>query len=155
MPSKAIPYLKVVVHLACLWPAWYLLHLYRDGQLATFADPVNYITHFTGDWALWLLLVTLAVTPLRRLSPSLAPLIRFRRMLGLYAFFYATLHLMTYVFLFSGFDMQAAIDGLRQWHVLEPLWQLKLVFPGMLDDIEKRKFIQVGLAAWLVLVARG
>src|ERR1700742_3826460 len=107
MPSKAIPYLKVVVHLACLWPAWYLLHIYRDGQLATFADPVNFITHFTGDWALWLLLATLAVTPVRRLHSSLAWLIRFRRMLGLYCFFYATLHLATYVFLFSGYDFQA------------------------------------------------
>ena len=152
MSSGTIPYLKALVHIACLLPFVYLWNLYSTHRLATYADPVNYITHFTGDWALWLLLVTLAVTPLRRLSPSLAPLIRYRRMLGLYAFFYATLHLMTYVFLFSGFDMQAAIDGLRQWHVLEPLWQLKLVFPGMLDDIEKRKFIQVGLAAWLLLL---
>ena len=86
------------------------------GQLAAYADPVNYITHFTGDWALWLLLATLAVTPLRRLHPSLAWMIRFRRMLGLYAFFYATLHLLTYVFLFSGYDMPAAIDGCGTWH---------------------------------------
>ena len=152
MSSGTIPYLKALVHIACLLPFVYLWNLYSTNRLATYADPVNYITHFTGDWALWLLLATLAVTPLRRLSPSLALLIRFRRMLGLYAFFYATLHLLTYVFLFSGFDMQAAIDGLRQWHVMEPLWQLKMVFPGMLDDIEKRKFIQVGLAAWLLLL---
>lgn len=152
MSSGAIPYLKAAVHCACLLPFAYLLDLYRTNRLAAFADPVNYITHFTGDWALWLLLVTLAVTPVRRLSPSLGWLIRFRRMLGLYAFFYATLHLLTYVFLFSGYDVPAAISGLRQWHVLEPIWQLKIVWPSMLDDAEKRKFIQVGLAAWLILL---
>jgi sulfoxide reductase heme-binding subunit YedZ len=152
MPNGAIPYLKAAVHVVCLLPFVYLLDLSRTHQLAAYPDPVNYITHFTGDWALWLLLATLAVTPLRRLSPSLGWLIRFRRMLGLYAFFYATLHLLTYVFLFSGYDMQAAIDGLRKWHVLEPLWQLKIVLPGMLDDAEKRRFIQVGLAAWLLLL---
>jgi sulfoxide reductase heme-binding subunit YedZ len=152
MSNGAIPYVKAVVHAGCLLPFAFLVELYRTQQLAAYADPVNYITHFTGDWALWLLLLTLAVTPLRRLSPSLAWLIRLRRMLGLYAFFYATLHLLTYVFLFSGYDMAAAIDGLRQWHVLEPLWQLKIVLPTMLDDAEKRKFIQVGLAAWLILL---
>lgn len=152
MSNGAIPYLKALVHIVCLLPFAFLLDLYRTNMLAAYADPVNYITHFTGDWALWLLLATLAVTPVRRLHPSLAWLIRFRRMLGLYAFFYATLHLLTYVFLFSGYDVPAAIDGLRKWHVLEPLWQLKIVLPRMLDDVEKRKFIQVGLAAWLLLL---
>jgi sulfoxide reductase heme-binding subunit YedZ len=152
MSNGAIPYLKAAVHVGCLLPFAFLWDLYHTHKLAAYADPVNYITHFTGDWALWLLLVTLAVTPVRRLSPSLAWLIRFRRILGLYAFFYATLHLLTYVFLFSGYDMAAAIDGLRRWHVMEPLWQLKIVLPGMLDDAEKRKFIQVGLAAWLLLL---
>jgi sulfoxide reductase heme-binding subunit YedZ len=153
MPNRAIPYLKVVVHILCLLPFAYLLHLYRDGQLATFADPVNYITHFTGDWALWLLLATLGVTPVRRIHRSLAWLVRFRRMIGLYCFFYATLHLATYVFLFSGYDLAAAIAGLRAGHLGEPLWQLKLVWPGMVDDAEKRRFIQVGLLAWIILLA--
>ena len=152
MPTRTIPYLKVMVHILCLLPLAYLLDMYRTGALAAYADPVNFITHFTGDWALWMLLLTLAVTPLRRLSPSLAWLIRFRRLLGLYAFFYATLHLLTYVFLFSGYDMHAAIEGLRTWHVEAPLLQLNAVLPGMLDDAEKRKFIQVGLAAWLILL---
>jgi sulfoxide reductase heme-binding subunit YedZ len=152
MSNGAIPYVKAVVHVACLLPFAFLLELYRTQELAAYADPVNYITHFTGDWALWLLLATLAVTPLRRLNPSLAWLIRLRRMLGLYAFFYATLHLLTYVFLFSGYDMAAAIDGLRQWHLMEPLWQLRIVLPTMLNDAEKRRFIQVGLAAWLILL---
>ncbi len=152
MSNGAIPYLKAAAHLVCLLPVAFLWNLYRTQRLAAYADPVNYITHFTGDWALWLLLVTLVVTPLRRLKPSLGWLIRFRRMLGLYAFFYATLHLLTYVFLFSGYDVPTAIEGLRQWHVMEPVWQLKIVLPGMLDDAEKRKFIQVGLAAWLILL---
>ncbi|HZQ42051.1 MAG TPA: protein-methionine-sulfoxide reductase heme-binding subunit MsrQ [Acidobacteriaceae bacterium] len=152
MPSRAIPYLKVVVHILCLLPFAYLLHIYRDGQLATFADPVNYITHFTGDWALWLLLVTLAVTPVRRLNRSLGWLIRFRRMLGLYCFFYASLHLATYVFLFSGYDTAAAIAGVQAGNLGEPWRQLVLIWPSMLDDAEKRRFIQVGLAAWLILL---
>ena len=141
------------MHLACLWPAWYLLHIYRNGQLAAYADPVNFITHFTGDWALWLLLATLAVTPVRRLHRSLGWMIRFRRMLGLYCFFYACLHLATYVFLFSGYDMQAAIAGLEAGHLSEPFRQLRLIWPSMVDDAEKRRFIQVGLAAWLILLA--
>lgn len=153
MPNRAIPYLKVVVHILCLLPFFYLLHLYRGGQLATYADPVNFITHFTGDWALWLLLVTLAVTPVRRLHRSMAWLIRFRRMLGLYCFFYACLHLATYVFLFSGYDTATALAGLQAGHWNEPFRQLKLIWPSMVDDAEKRRFIQVGLAAWLILLA--
>ena len=153
MPSKAIPYLKAVVHILCLLPFAYLLHLYSDGALAAYADPVNYITHFTGDWALWLLLATLAVTPVRRINQSLAWMIRFRRMLGLYAFFYATLHLATYVFLFSGYDTAMALAGLQAGHIGEPLRQLRLIWPSMVDDAEKRRFIQVGLVAWCILLA--
>ena len=153
MPSKTIPYLKAVVHVLCLLPFLYLLNLYRTGVLATFADPVNTITHFTGDWALWLLLATLAVTPVRRLHRSVGWFIRFRRMLGLYCFFYACLHLATYVFLFSGYDTAAAIAGFHAGHLNEPFRQLKLIWPSMVDDAEKRRFIQVGLFAWLILLA--
>jgi sulfoxide reductase heme-binding subunit YedZ len=153
MPNRAIPYLKVVVHALCLLPALYLLHFYKSGGLAAEADPVNYITHFTGDWALWLLLADLAITPVRRLNANLSWLVRFRRMVGLWAFFYATLHLLTYVLLFSGYDMSAAISGLRAGHLLEPWTQLKMIWPSMLDDIEKRRFIQVGLLAYVILLA--
>lgn len=153
MPSRAIPYIKVLVHLLCLAPFAYLLTGYRNGALANLADPVNYITHFTGNWALWILLIDLAITPVRRLHPSLAWLVRFRRMVGLYAFFYATLHLLTYVFLFSGYDVPTAWAGLRAGHLAEPWRQLKLIWPNMLDDIEKRRFIQVGLLAWILLLA--
>jgi sulfoxide reductase heme-binding subunit YedZ len=74
-------------------------------------------------------------------------------MVGLYAFFYATLHLLTYVLLFSGYDIPAAVAGLRAGHLLEPWRQLKLIWPTMLDDLKKRRFIQVGLAAWVILLA--
>ncbi len=144
---------KTAVHLACLGPVGYLLWMYRGGTLAAEADPVNFITHFTGDWALWLLLADLAITPVRRLSPTLGWMIRLRRMVGLWAFFYATLHLLTYVLLFSGYDVPTAVAGLRAGHLLEPWVQLKVIWPVMLDDVEKRRFIQVGLLAWTILLA--
>jgi methionine sulfoxide reductase heme-binding subunit len=153
MPSRAIPYLKTVVHLLCLLPFAFLVNGYRDGTLAALADPVNYITHFTGNWALWILLADLAITPVRRLHMSLAWLIRFRRLVGLWAFFYATLHLLTYVLLFSGFDVPTMIDGMRAGHLGAPWEQFKQVWPVMWDDIKKRRFIQVGFLAWLILLA--
>jgi sulfoxide reductase heme-binding subunit YedZ len=153
MPTRAIPYLKIVLHLLCLLPLLYLVQQYRNGSLANLADPTNYLTHFTGDWALWLLLADLAITPLRRLNPALAWLVRLRRMVGLWAFFYATLHLLIYVLLFSGYDLPTAWAGLQMGHLGEPWNQLKLIWPRMLGDVEKRPFIQVGLFAWVILLA--
>jgi sulfoxide reductase heme-binding subunit YedZ len=153
MPKRAIVAIKVLAHLLCFAPALYLVQMYRDGALAAEADPVNYITHFTGDWALWVLLADLAITPVRRLHPSLAWLVRLRRLVGLWAFFYATAHLLTYVLLFSGYDVPAAVAGLQAGHLAEPFHQLALVWPAMLDDLEKRRFIQVGLFAWTLLLA--
>jgi methionine sulfoxide reductase heme-binding subunit len=153
MPSRAIPYIKAVVHILCLLPFLWLLRIYRNGALANEPDPIAYLTHFTGNWALWMLLTDLAITPVRRLSSALAWLIRFRRMVGLYAFFYATLHLLIYVFLFSGFDVPTAIQGVKAGHLLEPFRQLKLVWPTMLDDVLKRRFIQVGSFAWVILLS--
>jgi sulfoxide reductase heme-binding subunit YedZ len=151
MPTRLIPYVKVLVHLLCLIPLALLYHRFQIDDLG--ADPVNTITHFTGNCALYLLLVSLAVTPLRRLHSKLSNLIRFRRMLGLYAFFYATLHLATYVFLFSGYDVATALAGLKAGHPGELITQLKLVWPTMWDDIRKRRFVQVGFAAWVILLA--
>ena len=153
MPARFIPYLKAVVHFLCLLPFLWLLQMYRSGALASEADPVDFLTHFTGNWALWILLADLAITPVRRLNPALSWLIRFRRMVGLYAFFYATLHLLIYIFLFSGYDVAAALAGVRASHFSEPFHQLKLVWPTMLDDLLKRRFIQVGLLAWVILLA--
>jgi sulfoxide reductase heme-binding subunit YedZ len=152
MPSRLIPPLKVLAHFALLGPFLWLLEQYRNGFLAASADPVNYVTHFTGNWALWVLLASLAITPLRRLSPKLAWLIRFRRLIGLYAFFYGTLHLATYVFLFSGYDLPGTLDAIRHGHPGMIVDQGKAVWPTMRDDALKRRFIQVGLFSWVCLL---
>ena len=152
MSNRAIAWVKVGVHALCLLPALILLRMYLNGTLALEADPVNYITHFTGNWALWILLASLGITPLRKLVTGFSWTVRLRRMIGLYAFFYATLHLLTYVLLFSGYDMAAALAGFKAGHLMEPMHQLKLIWPTMLDDLKKRKFIQVGLAAWVILL---
>jgi sulfoxide reductase heme-binding subunit YedZ len=97
----------------------------RD-QLGT--DPVAQLEHRSGDWALRLLLATLAITPLRRLTGR-AELVRFRRMLGLFAFFYACVHLTVYL----------VVDLGGYWSQL-------------LTDIAKRPYMTVGFSAWLILV---
>ena len=153
MSKRAIIILKVLLHLLCLVPFAWLLHLFTSGSLGLYADPINYITHFTGDWTLYTLFASLAITPVRRLSPNLSFLIRFRRLLGLYAFFYATLHLATYIFLFSGYDVTTAIAGIRAGHPGEIVTQWKIIWPRMVDDVLKRRFIQVGLFAWLILLS--
>src|ERR1700719_3076402 len=107
MPKRVIQTLWWLTWVACLVPVatlgWRALH----GNLG--ADPVQTITHFTGDWTLRLLLASLSITPIRRLTPRLAWLIRFRKMLGNYAFFYASLHLLTWIVLFSGLDWNAML----------------------------------------------
>jgi sulfoxide reductase heme-binding subunit YedZ len=153
MSKRTIITIKTLLHLLCLAPFAWLLHLFTSSGLTSYADPINFITHFTGDWTLNLLFVTLAITPIRRLSPKLAFLIRFRRMIGLYAFFYATLHLATYIFLFSGYDITTALTGLRAGHPGELITQWKIIWPRMVDDVLKRRFIQVGLFAWFLLLA--
>ena len=153
MSKRAILATKALLHLLCIIPFAWLLHLFTSGALGLYADPINYITHFTGDWTLYTLFASLAITPIRRLSPALSFLIRFRRLLGLYAFFYATLHLATYIFLFSGYDVTTAIAGLRAGHPGEIVTQWKVIWPRMVDDILKRRFIQVGLFAWLILLS--
>lgn len=117
---------RTVAHLAAAAPALWLGWKIANDLLG--ADPVAEITHYTGDWALRLLLASLAMTPLRRLTGRAEP-IRFRRMLGLWAFFYATLHLATYLVLdLGGYWVQIA------------------------DDIIQRPFITVGFLAWLLLL---
>lgn len=104
--------------------AWWL----RDGVFGLGANPVERVLHHTGWWALVLLLATLAVTPLRRLT-GLNQLARVRRPLGLFAFFYATMHLAIYV----------GLDQLLGWAFI-------------LEDVVERPFITVGFAAWLLLL---
>ena len=151
MTNRAIRILKPFVFLLAVVPFAGMIWQFQTGNLG--ADPVNTLTHETGDWTVYMLLLSLAITPVRRLSPKLAWLVRFRRMLGLFAFFWATLHLLTYVLLFSGFDLTGAITALRagQIHVLKEDWLA--VWPTMVDDITKRRFIQVGLLAYVILLA--
>ena len=119
--------LKVLVWLACLWPLGLLVWGAVTNNLG--ADPTARITFATGSTTLNLLTITLAITPVRKLIPQLNWLIKFRRLLGLFAFFYATLHMLTYVALYAGFDVHA-----------------------MLDDVTKRRFIFMGVLAWLLLL---
>src|SRR6478609_2726809 len=100
LPEKFVRALKAPVFLVCLAPAFVLTWKgFHDGLGA---NPIDVITRSTGKWTLTFLLITLSVTPLRKLSRQ-AWLIRFRRMLGLFAFFYGSLHLMTYVWLANFF----------------------------------------------------
>lgn len=151
MTTRTISYIKSVVFILALAPSLVLAFRFQTGNLGT--DPVQWITHFTGNWTVYLLLASLAITPVRRLTPALGWLVRLRRMLGLFAFFYASLHLLTYVFLFSGFDLTGALTSLRA-HNLAALRQDWLaVWPTMVDDVQKRRFIQVGLASYVILLA--
>lgn len=118
--------IKPTVFALCLLPAGWLLWDALTGGLGV--NPIEEITHRTGDWALKLLLLTLAVTPLRRIS-GWSALLRLRRMLGLFAFFYALLHFATWLVLDQFFDWQA-----------------------ILADIAKRPYITLGFSAFLLLV---
>lgn len=119
-------YFKPIVFLAALIPLGRLVWLGLHAGLG--ANPIEFITHSTGDWTLIFLLVTLAITPLRKITRQYW-LIRYRRMLGLFAFFYGCLHLMTYVWLDKFFDVHA-----------------------MLHDIAKRKFITAGMTAFTLMI---
>jgi sulfoxide reductase heme-binding subunit YedZ len=92
------------------------------------ANPIEYITHTTGDWTIRFLVLTLAISPLRKIL-KLPDLIRFRRMLGLFAFFYACLHFTTWIWFDKFFD-------------LSEMWK----------DIEKRRFITVGMLAFFLMI---
>src|SRR5579864_7814451 len=119
-------YFKPIVFLACLLPLTRLAWLGFHAGLG--ANPIEFITHSTGDWTLTFLLVTLSITLLRKLTRQYS-LISFRRMLGLFAFFYGSLHLMTYVWLDKFFDVHE-----------------------MLHDIAKRRFITAGMTAFALMI---
>jgi len=117
---------KLFIFLAALAPlarlAWKAFH---DGLGA---NPIEVITHSTGKWTLIFVLVTLSITPLRRLTRQYR-LIAFRRMIGLFAFFYGTLHFLTYIWLDKFFDLHE-----------------------MFKDIAKRPFITVGFSAFVLMI---
>ena len=119
--------LKTLTWIACVWPLGRLIWGAATNHLG--ADPTATITFATGSTTLNLLTISLALTPARRFIPELNWLVKFRRLVGLFAFFYATLHLATYVALYAGFDLHA-----------------------MAADIAKRRFITMGLTAWLLLL---
>jgi sulfoxide reductase heme-binding subunit YedZ len=127
MKRSTLIVLKTLTWIACLWPAGLLSYGAVTNNLGP--DPTANIELTTGYNTLLLLILSLAITPLRKLVPQLSWLIRFRRLLGLFAFFYGTVHMLAYVALYAGFDVKT-----------------------MLDDIAKRKFITIGVAAWLLLV---
>jgi methionine sulfoxide reductase heme-binding subunit len=119
------PAAKAILFIACLIPFAWLIYGIITNQLG--ANPAEYLIRSTGDWTLRFLCIVLAVTPLRVISktPQLA---RFRRMLGLFVYFYAVLHLLSYSWFDMGFDIS-----------------------DIINDIIKRPFILVGSAAILLL----
>lgn len=125
--ARGLPWwVKPALFVVCLVPAGMLLWDAFTSGLG--ANPIEEITHRTGDWTLRLLLVTLAITPLRRLTGFTA-LLRLRRMLGLFAFFYASLHFLTWLVLDQFFDWQSIVA-----------------------DIAKRPYITVGFTAFVLLI---
>ena len=127
MTRRTLILLKTLTWLACLAPLAWLVWGAVTNNLG--ADQTAAITFATGKTTLRLLLISLAITPLRRLWPRLSWLIKFRRLLGLFAFFYATLHVMTWVALYNAFDPHA-------------MWA----------DVIKRRYVTAGMTAWLLLV---
>ena len=123
---KYFSQLKAALFIASLYPLLRLSWLAYSDQLG--ANPIELITRSLGTWTLVFLLITLTITPLRKLS-GWTWLIKLRRMAGLFAFFYATLHFITYIWLDQFFDLSA-----------------------MYKDVIKRPFITIGFAAFVMLI---
>jgi methionine sulfoxide reductase heme-binding subunit len=126
MTNRKIVALKVITWIACLEPAFLLLYKFLTHDMT--ANPIEFITLTTGTATLVLLLVTLAITPVRKFT-GLNWLIRFRRLVGLFAFFYVCLHFATYLVLDIQFD----------WHQVSV-------------DLTKRPFIIVGFTAFMLMI---
>jgi sulfoxide reductase heme-binding subunit YedZ len=123
---KTFPYIKIIAFAACLVPLGQLTYNAATGNLG--ANPIEAITRFTGSWALIFILVTLGVTPLRK-TTGWNDLIKLRRMIGLFAFFYACLHFATYVVLDHFFDFQT-----------------------MVKDVIKRPYVTAGFTAFVLMI---
>ena len=117
---------KPTIFVLCLVPFIVIAYQILFNQLG--AEPVKQVTHHTGEWTLRFILLSLAMTPLKNITKILA-WIKYRRMLGLFAFFYGTLHLLTYI----GLDYQFNLDPI-------------------IDDVLNKKFIFIGFAAWLLML---
>jgi methionine sulfoxide reductase heme-binding subunit len=150
-------WLKIGVFLACLVPAGQLVYNAFTDNLG--ANPIEAITRFTGSWALIFLLATLSVTPLRKIS-RWNDLIKFRRMLGLFAFFYALLHFTTYIVLDHFFDFQVIVkDIYKRPYVTAGFTAFVLMIPlaitstsGMIRRLGRR-WQQLHYAVYLVAIA--
>jgi len=118
--------MKVLLFLVCLAPAVWLSWRFYNQDLTL--NPLEYMTHFTGDWTIRMIVASLAITPLRKLLHR-PDLIRFRRMIGLFAFFYGITHFSMWFYLDKNFD-----------------------FTEMWKDVAKRPFITAGFAGLLAMV---
>jgi sulfoxide reductase heme-binding subunit YedZ len=125
MTGKQLTVLKTVIFLLALVP--FVLLLVRGWKNELGANPIETVTHITGIWTIRFLVITLAITPLRKLTGQ-AILIRFRRMLGLFTFFYASMHFLTYIWLDQYFD-----------------------WPFIIKDIAEHPYIIVGFTTFLIL----
>lgn len=126
MTKSLRPPLKPIIFLVCLWPLFSIGYTIYNDNLG--ANPIEYIEKHFGLWALIFLCLTLSLTPLKRLT-QFGQWILYRRMLGLFVFFYASVHLLIYL----GLDYQFA-------------------WPDIQDDILKHKYVLVGFLAWLLLI---
>lgn len=140
--DRWIRLVKPVVFAAALAPVAYLAWRGYNGNLT--ADPLTFITNNTGIWTLRFIVITLLITPLRRVS-GWNWLIRFRRMVGLFAFFYGSLHFLTYVVgdRFASLDFP---DGFVAWstarNLLASIW----------EDVAERPYITVGFIGFSAMV---
>jgi methionine sulfoxide reductase heme-binding subunit len=144
VPDRLLRFgLKPLVVLASLGPAAWLVWAILTGNLS--ANPLSDLTNETGIWALRFVCVTLAITPLRRIT-GWNQLIKFRRMTGLFAFFYGTLHFLTYIVVDRFASLVDFPDGYVAWstarHLAAAIW----------EDIYKRPFITIGFSAWLTML---
>lgn len=133
---------KPVVFVAALGPVAWLIWAGLTGHLS--ANPLSDLTNETGLWALRFLCISLAITPLRRIT-GWNPLIRFRRMMGLYAFFYGSMHFLVYTVAdrFAALDFP---DGIVSWTTARKL------AASVGEDIYKRPFITIGFTALMLMV---
>jgi sulfoxide reductase heme-binding subunit YedZ len=127
MNRSTLIVLKTLVWIGCLMPLGIAIYEAVTNTLGP--DPTAELASITGLTALWLLAGGLAISPVRALSPRLSWLIKFRRLLGLFVFFYATLHMLTWLGLYAGFDLTT-----------------------IKTDITKRRFIIMGVTTWLLLL---
>ena len=119
-------YSKIFVFLLCLWPLYSIIYQIFNNKLGP--EPVDKIINHFGEWTLIFIFLTLSMSPLKKITNSTI-WIRYRRMLGLFVFLYASIHLLSYVGLDYRFDFQPIIN-----------------------DVLKKKFVFIGFAAWLLLI---